>query len=374
MISLKATTHYEEHLQRDIELIRGKILAMAQLADRALRDSLQALVEKNLTLAYSVILRDQYIDELEKELDRLCLEFLVRQQPVAGHLRFAYATIKINLELERIGDYAESVARQVLKVSTLHDQLPLPLFTALAEVSIPMLRSAVKAFIEQDAKLARETMEDEEKADALRNKLDGELLRLNQAGVIPLTALTPLQTIARRFERVADQAKNICEETLYMCTGEYMKHRGAEVLRILFVDENNSCRSQMAEAIANSLDSNGFVFSSAGLEARAMDWRTAEFLKEKGIDISRQTAKSVTQIPNLEHYHVIIALAKSAQKVFPPPPTKTVGLDWNVEDPSRLPGSLADVRSAYEDTFQYINTHVRELVHALVGSSNKETK
>jgi phosphate transport system protein len=366
---LKAPRHYEEHLQRDIELIRSKILAMAQLADRALRDSLQSLVEKNLTLAYSVILRDQYIDELEKQLDRLCLEFLVRQQPVAGHLRFAYATIKINLELERIGDYAESVARQVLKVSALHDRLPIAAFSGLANVSIPMLARAVKAFVEQDAKLARETMEDEDKADALRNQIDSELLQLNQNGVIPITALTPLQTIARRFERVADQAKNICEETLYMCTGEYMKHRGAEVLRILFVDENNSCRSQIAEGIANSLDSNGFVFSSAGLEARAIDWRTTEFMREKGIDISRQNSKSVNQIPNLDHYHVIIALAKSAQKVFPPPPTKTVGLDWNVEDPSRLPGSLADVRSAYEEMFQYISTHVRELVQALVGDN-----
>jgi hypothetical protein len=118
VLLLKAPTHYEETLQRDIHLIRSKVLAMSQLADRALRDSLRELVEKNLTLAYSVILRDQYIDELEKELDRLCLEFLVRQQPVAGHLRMAYATIKINLELERIGDYVESVARQVLKVSS----------------------------------------------------------------------------------------------------------------------------------------------------------------------------------------------------------------------------------------------------------------
>jgi phosphate transport system protein len=362
-------THYEEHLQRDIDLVRSKVQAMAQLADRALRDSLQALVDRNLTLAYSVILRDQYIDELEKELDRLCLEFLVRQQPVAGHLRFAYATIKINLELERIGDYAESIARQVLKVSAFHDKLPLPSFTALAEVSIPMLRHSVKAFIEQDAKLARESMDEEDKADMLRGTLDAELMRLFQSGAIPLTALNPLQTIARRFERVADQAKNICEETLYMCTGEYMKHKGAEVLRILFVDENNSCRSQMAEGIANTIKENGFVFSSAGLEARALDWRTVEFMKEKGIDISQHKPKAVSQVPNIDHYHVIIALAKNAKKVFPPPPTKTVGLDWTVEDPSTRPGSLADVRDAYEQTFEYINTHVRELVQALVEDS-----
>jgi phosphate transport system protein len=374
VLSLKASSHYEEHLQRDIDLIKSKILAMAELADRALRDSLEALIKKNLTLAYSVILRDQYIDELEKELDRLCLEFLVRQQPVAGHLRFAYATIKINLELERIGDYAESVARQVLKVSALHDKLPIAHFAELANVSIPMLHNAVKAFVEQDAQLAHQTMSDEDRADGLRNKLDSELVQLHQNGTIPLNALNPLQTIARRFERVADQAKNICEETLYMCTGEYMKHKGAEVFRILFVDENNSCRSQMAEGIANEINTNGFLFSSAGLEARAIDWRTVEFLKEKGIDISRQSSKAVSQIPNIEHYHVIIALAKNAQRIFPPPPTKTVGLDWTVEDPSRLPGSLADVRSAYEETFQYINTHVRELVHALVGQETKGKK
>jgi phosphate transport system protein len=362
-------THYEEHLQRDIELIRSRIRAMAQLADRALRDSLRALVEENLTLAYSVILRDQYIDESEKEIDRLCLEFLVRQQPVAGHLRMAYATIKINLELERIGDYAESIARQVLKVSALHDKLPIADFQALADVSLPMLRNAVKAFVEQDARLARESMDEEDKADMLRAKLDAGLLQLFQSGAIPVTALNPLQTIARRFERVADQAKNICEETLYMCTGEYMKHRKAEVLRVLFVDENNSCRSQMAEGIANALNAEGFVFSSAGLEARALDWRTVEFLKEKGIDISRHVPKAVGQIPHLDHYQVIIALAKDAKKIFPPTPTKTVGLDWTVEDPSRLSGSLADVRAAYEQTFQYISTHVRELVQALVEDS-----
>src|SRR5260221_12303441 len=126
-------SHFEESLQRDVKLIRRKVLEMSALAVRALKGSLEALVERNRQLAYSVILRDQYIDELEKELDRLCLEFLVRQQPAAGHLRFAYATIKINLELERIGDYAESIARQVLKVTALHDRLPLPLFTELAD-------------------------------------------------------------------------------------------------------------------------------------------------------------------------------------------------------------------------------------------------
>src|ERR1041385_9536535 len=117
-------SHYEETLQRDIKAIQEKILKMAQLDERALRDSLKALVERNRQLAYAVILRDQYIDELEKEVDRLCLEFLVRQQPVAGPLRLAYATIRINLELERVGDYAEGIARQILKLTAMDVPIP----------------------------------------------------------------------------------------------------------------------------------------------------------------------------------------------------------------------------------------------------------
>src|ERR1041385_5654132 len=106
----------EESLQRDVDRIRAKVTLMAALAERALRDCVSAIRENNRQLAYSIILRDQRIDELEKEIDRLCLEFLVRQQPVAGPLRFVYATIKINLELERVGDYAESIACQVIKL------------------------------------------------------------------------------------------------------------------------------------------------------------------------------------------------------------------------------------------------------------------
>src|SRR2546428_4197179 len=149
------TSHYEESLQRDRKTIQSKVLEMSKLAQRALRDSLKALVERNRQLAYGIILRDQYIDELEKEIDRLCLEFLVRQQPAGGHLRFAYATIKINLELERIGDYAESIARQMLKISSIEPQPSYEKFVAIANLSIPMLGQAGQGFLGQKPDLAR---------------------------------------------------------------------------------------------------------------------------------------------------------------------------------------------------------------------------
>src|SRR5207247_10003622 len=209
-------THLEESLQRDIGRIRGKVTCMGELAERSLRDCVKALQERNRQLAYSIILRDQHIDELEQERDRLCLEFLVRQQPVASHLRFAYATIKINLELERVGDYAESIARQILKISSMNFTFPTERFVEIADLSLPMLRNAVLAFVSQDPELARDTMATEEIVDTLKSKINSELIQLRQENRIPLEALNPLMTVARRFERVSDQAKNICEDTLYM--------------------------------------------------------------------------------------------------------------------------------------------------------------
>src|SRR3954465_13042702 len=152
-------THLEETLQRDINLIREKVLEMSAQGEAALKKCLKALLERNLTMAYSVILRDKEIDELEKEIDRLCLEFLVRQQPVAGHLRFVYATIKINAELERIGDYAESIAKQFLKLSSISHRFAAKSFVPIAELAIPMVGNAIQAFVKQDALLARTTME-----------------------------------------------------------------------------------------------------------------------------------------------------------------------------------------------------------------------
>ncbi|MBM3833023.1 MAG: phosphate signaling complex protein PhoU [Verrucomicrobia bacterium] len=360
-------THYEQSLQRDLDRIRAKVAEMGGLGERALRDCLTALQERNRQLAYTVILRDQKIDEKEKEIDRLCLEFIVRQQPVASLLRFAYATIRLNLELERIGDYAESIARQVLKLVGMNVHVPIGRFVEIAELAIPMFHESVQAFIRQDADLAKRTMEVEDAVDVLRNQINAELVQLRQENKISLEALTPLMTIARRFERVSDQAKNICQEVVFMCTGEYGRHEGADVFRLLFLDEHNSCRSQMAEAIGNSLNQPEFVFTSAGLDPKPMDPMTASFLKEKGLDISRHTSKSLQHVPNLEHYQIIVGLAKEVQRAIPPPPRKTIYLDWSVKDPSRLQGTFAEVRPAYEATYQEIHAHIQDLVEAVLG-------
>jgi phosphate transport system protein len=362
------TSHYEETLQRDIERIRRKVTEMAALAEGSMKGCLQALAERNRQRAYSVILRDQRIDEFEKEIDRLCLEFIVRQQPVAGTLRFAYATIKINSEIERVGDYAESMARQTLMLQNMEGIQPaLARITEIGHLAIPMFHAAVQAFVNQDAELARKTIEQEDAVDILRHLTNDELIRMRGEDRIPLDALAPLMTIVNRFERVADQAKSICQEVLYMCTGEYLKHRGTEVFRVLFVDENNASCSQMAEGIGNALGHPKFMFASAGLDPWRVDQATVTFLKDKGIDIARATSRAVDQIPHLDHYQVIVALSEDARKVFPPPPTKAVCLDWSMKDPSKIYGNADEVRAAYEETYQFLQAHIQDLVEAVLG-------
>lgn len=360
--------HLEASLQRDIDLIHGKVKEMARRCEQALTTCLKAFQESNRQLAYSVILRDRQIDELEKQIDRLCLEFIIRQQPVAGHLRFVYSTIKINAELERIGDYAESIARQILKLAKYDLKAFHPQFVEIANLSIPMLHAAVQSFLEQNAELARKTMTIEDEVDVLRNKINAVLLRAQSENKIPLEALTPLMTIARRLERVSDQAKNICEEVLYICTGESYKHQGAEVVRVLFVDQDNACRSQIAEAVANSLGQPKLVFASAGLNPKLVDPEALKFLKSKGIEV-RPTSKSIEQVPNLEHYQVIIALDPEVKKALPRTANRVVTLEWAVKDPSTA-GSAVDAQNAYEEVYRSIHEHVSDLSEAILGDEH----
>ena len=354
-------------MQRDMDRIRGKVVGMAALAERALESVLRAFASDDRQLAYTVILRDQRIDELEKEIDRLCLEFIVRQQPVARHLRFAYITIKINQELERIGDYAESIARQVLKLSILDLDVPKARFEEIASLSIPMLRDAVRAFVDEDAELARRTMIIEEQVDGLKSTINAELFQLRQDGRIPLEALTPLMTVARRFERVTDQAKNICEEVIYMTTGEYSKHTGAEVWRMFFVDDDNSCVSQMAEAIGNALQQPQFVFASAGVTAGTMDRAMVEFMQSKGIDLSHAAPRSLEQAPNLEYAQIIVALSEEARRAFATR-RKAVCLDWSaVPLPQKRASDRGSSAAAYEETWQFLYQQISDLCEAVLG-------
>lgn len=363
-------THLEESLQRDMDRIRKNVIEMAGHAEAALHDCVKAVVNYDRQLAYAVILRDQYIDEKEKEIDRLCLEFIVRQQPVAQPMRFAYSTIKINLEIERVGDYAESIARRLLKLKEMPAEDIKKGIIEIADISIVMFHDSIRAFMDQDPELAKKNISVEEIVDNLRRDLNSNLINQLMEQKISFKVFDPIMSIIKRFERVSDQARNICMEVLYMVTGEYVKHPGAEAFRVLFIDDHNRCRSQMAVAVAESLKEPRFIFNSAGVDPQAIDRTTLDFMKKKGVDLSRTLPKALHQIPNLDHYQIIVALSPSAYKMFPQRPRKTIFLDWPVGDPSVIKGGPEEMEKSYEDAFQFIKSQVVDLVKAIIGSQS----
>jgi len=356
---------HEESINRDIGRIREHLIEMASSTEQSLKDSLNACLAIDHKLGYAIILRDQIIDEKEKEIDRLCLEFIVKHQPVSHSLRFIFSAIKLNSEIERVGDYAESMARHLFNLTEWPEEYCKDHITELATISITMFHDAIQSFIDNSPEIAKKTLVIEDTVDALRDRCIHELLENTKNSRPPL----PLLNIIRRFERVADQARNICMEVLYMCTGEYLKHPNAETYRILFVDEHNSLRSQVAEAIANNLHQSKFIFSSAGIDPEPIDSTTIEFMKEKGYDLSRNTPRSLQDVPNLDYYQVVVALSSKAKPLFPQEPRKTIYLDWKIEDPSSVNADEETVRAAYENVFYFLNKQITDLVNAIIGTS-----
>ncbi|HOC01456.1 MAG TPA: phosphate signaling complex protein PhoU [Verrucomicrobiota bacterium] len=364
-----ATSRHEAAIQRDRRRISDSLARMADLAGRAVRDAIQALRTRDRQLAYAVIIRDQAIDTLEEATARLCIEFLVRQQPVATPLRFAYSAVKINTDLERIGDYAESIAHQASKLAVQDAQVPLDRFQELTDLVVPMVHDSVQAFIRQDAALARATIPIENTADQFKSRLRKDLIQMFKDSRLPFEALDPCLTITRRLERVSDQARNICVETLYLCTGEFAQHPDSNTFRILFLDRHNAGASLMAEAMAEAMGQPRFSFSSAGLDPQPCAPAVLEFMREKGLDLGRKHGKALNQVPDLDRYHVVAVLDPQAKKLFPQQAHKIIFLDWPVPDPATVGGPPEAVRAACESAYQALDQQLSALIQAIVGEN-----
>jgi len=146
-----------------------------------------------------------------------------------------------------------------------------------------------------------------------------------------------------------------------------MKHEGKEVIRILFVDELDSCRSQMAAGIGNAIGVERFQFTSAGMKVERIDPKTVEFMAGKGIDVSHQVPTFADQILNIESYQAVISLCREAEAALPPPTAKTVSITWEIDDPSRVEGSEEEIQAAYEQTYKYLDIHIRDFIQAILG-------
>ncbi len=347
---------------------------MGDLATRSLEEAVRALADADTRLAYASIIRDSRIDDLESKIDAMCVEFMIRHIPVAANLRFAHSVAKIVLELERVGDYAESINRQAIVLATAKKRPDLTKVERLAGIAIDMLRQAVRSFLDEDAELARQAQALDGKANLMHQNIYLDLLGEHPEGPEELSTLFAVLSVANRFERVADQADNICEEVLYISTGESTRHRLTKEVQVLFVSSADSCRGLMAEGIANAIAGDHFDFLSAGMGTEEPDRRAVELLARKGIDATGHRPQTVGDVGDIGRFKVVVAIGNDAARGLPSPGYKTIVQEWDVADPST--GAADDEQSyelRYTETFDDLVGRIRELIHGLHGTANDIT-
>lgn len=212
------------HLIREIENLKKQILALGADVESALHKAVDAVVRRDWALAQTVIDTDTEIDRCEVDIEEECLKVLALYQPVAIDLRFIIAVLKINNDLERIGDLAVNIAEQVQFLGASVSR-PFPFdFEGMAAKAQAMLKKSLDALVTLDAGLARQVCASDDEVDAMYRDLIGLVKNEIRQDPDLFDTLLTLMMVSRQLERIADHATNIAEDVVYMVEGHIVRH------------------------------------------------------------------------------------------------------------------------------------------------------
>lgn len=213
------------HLRKEIDRLNKLLLGVSTLVDEAVTASVTAVEERNLELARNVIANDVEIDLREIDVEEECLKILALYQPVAVDLRFIVAVLKINNDLERIGDLAVNIAERAILLAP-KEGIPLLIdFSGMVEKTLAMLKTSLNALINIDPQLAHQVLASDDDVDSLNRHNYDEIMTQVEKDPAHAKTLIHYLSISRFLERVADHATNIAEDVIYLATGEIARHR-----------------------------------------------------------------------------------------------------------------------------------------------------
>ncbi|MBP1749512.1 MAG: phoU [Deltaproteobacteria bacterium] len=218
----------EGHIYKtfDLELkeLKEKLLYEGGLVEKAINNAIKALLERNSELADKVIEDDPIVNALEVEIDEFCLKLLALRQPAARDLRFITTAIKINYDLERIGDMAVNICERVQELNQepiLKPYIDLPM---MAETVQLMLKESLEAFVREDVAMARKVTKDDQKVDQFLDQIFRELLTYMMQDMKTISRATRVLFISKYLERMADHAVNIAELVIFLVEGKIIRH------------------------------------------------------------------------------------------------------------------------------------------------------
>lgn len=218
------------HFPEELEELKQALLEMGALVESSIHTSVQSFIEHDDRLARRVMEDETLINKMELDLDARVTRLLALNQPVAGDLRLLVMCLKINTDLERMGDLAVSIAGRAISLNKLHAQLDgvledMPRMAALVE---DMLHRTLDAFVKRDADLASKILPADDEVDSIRDGVYNELIATMRKNPSLVDAAVHLMFIARNLERIADHTTNIAEDVIYLVRGIDVRHHAAE--------------------------------------------------------------------------------------------------------------------------------------------------
>ena len=216
------------HLQREITNLKKSILSLGAIVEERVWQAVKAVSERDHDLAKSIIEADIEIDRIEVEIEEDSLKILALHQPVAVDLRFVVAVLKINNDLERIGDLASNIANIALRMANQNRIEMPPEFPVIAEKTQAMLKNSLDALVNLDEDLAQGVRVDDDEVDSINRTIYDYVKDNIRKDLNSLDAMIYLRGVSKNLERIADLATNIAEDVIYTCRGEIVRHKTFE--------------------------------------------------------------------------------------------------------------------------------------------------
>jgi phosphate transport system protein len=218
------TRYFEEEL----DALKQTLLRMAAKAETMIHQSVQALVQRDLSIGDEIPFLETEVNKLQLEVDDRCFKLLALQQPMAHDLRFIIAAMKISSDLERIADQSVNIMENTGVLLQFPELKPLIDIPQMAEIAKMMVRESLDAFVDADASRAREVVLQDDRVDALKNQVFRELLTYMISDPRTIQVGLQLILVARHLERIADHATNIAEDVVYMVEAKDIRHHAEE--------------------------------------------------------------------------------------------------------------------------------------------------
>ena len=212
------------HFEAELQALRNQLLTMGGLVEERVHRAVHALIHRHEEEAQRIIATDKEINDLQIDIDDRCLKLLATQTPLAVDLRLITSAMKINADLERVGDQAVNIAESVLVLLPQPPLKPLIDIPRMAEIAEKMIRDALDAFVKKDAALARDVLHRDDEVDELKDQVFRELLTYMMADPGTIQRALSLILISRNLERIADHATNIAEDVIFIVEAKDVRH------------------------------------------------------------------------------------------------------------------------------------------------------